>query len=183
VLHCIFTFYQHFCEIHFNVHDDKMASDGVVCSQVDDLCRNVTRHLNCLQDDNRNTRKRALEAIRKEVVPLDNVQDGQRGVVHTVMRPLLHVFSDPVEKCRELAIVTVTELVRSLPEPSELLQYIVPSLVQRLGQPDIVEPSEELRLKLTELVGILIDLTTTHTAPYIDDFVCIAYSFNRIFIE
>jgi dynein assembly factor 5, axonemal len=154
------------------VHDDKMESSGVVGSQVEDLCRNLTRHLNCLQDDNRNTRKRALEAIRKEVLPVDSLLDGQRGVVHTVIRPLLHVFSDPVEKCRELAINTVTDLVRTSSEPSELLQFVVPSLVQRLGQPDIVESSEELRLKLVELTTVLIDLTTTRVAPYLDDLVC-----------
>lgn len=153
------------------MHDDKMESNGVVGSQVDDLCRNLTRHLNCLQDDNRNTRKRALEAIRKEVVPLDSVQDSHRGVAHAVIRPLLHIFADSVEKCRELAIITVTDIVRSVSQPSELLQFVVPSLVQRLGQQDIVEPSEELRLKLVELSSILIDLTTTQTAPYLDDYV------------
>ena len=143
-----------------------------MCSQVvDDLCRNITRHLNCLQDDNRNTRKRALEAIRKEVLPVNTFKDDQQAVVHTVLRPLLHVFSDPVEKCRELAVILVAELVQALPEPSELLQHIVPTLVQRLAQPDIVEPSEELRLKLVVLSTALIDLTATKTSPYLDDFV------------
>jgi dynein assembly factor 5, axonemal len=145
-----------------------MAMNGVVCSQVDDLCINLTRNLNCLRDDSRQTRVRALEAIRKELPP----SGGQNSVVHAVIGPLVHVFSDPVEKCRELAIVTVTELVRTISEPSELLQYVVPSLVQRLGQPEIVESSEELRLKLVELVTAFIDLTTSQTAPYLDDFVC-----------
>ena len=151
-----------------------MASEIVVCSQVDDLCRSITRHLNCLQDDNRNTRKRALESIRKEFIPLNVSNNDQTSLVNAIVRPMLHVFSDPVEKCRELAIVLVTDWVNSLPEPCDLLQHVVPTLVQRLGQPDIVEPSEELRLKLVELLILLVDLTTTKTAPYLDDCVRIS---------
>lgn len=162
----------------------KMADGSVNGSQVvDDLCKNISRHLNCLQDENRNTRKRALEAIRKEILPLTTNEttsgaEGepsslvtQRGFQETVLRPLLRIFSDQVEKCRELAICTVDELIRTGPEAGDFLQFLIPTLVQRLGQPEITEPSEELRLKLVQLTTRLVELTGTHIAPYLDDLV------------
>jgi dynein assembly factor 5 len=143
---------------------------------VDDLCKNIARHLNCLQDENRNTRRRALEAIRKEISPPFKGDSGteeslicQRGFQETVLRPLLRIFADPVEKCRELAITTVDELICTAPEARDFLQFVVPTLVQRLGQQEVTEPSEELRLKLIQLACRLVDLSSTNIAPYLDD--------------
>lgn len=141
---------------------------------VDAAC-GVMRHLNCLQDQNRLTRRRALEAIRNEILPrqTDNgdhaAPDGR--VVEVVIRPLLRVFTDPVEKCRELAILTVSEVVELTQEPTSLLQCVVPTLAQRLAQPEIIESSEELRLKLVELMHSTVDRCNVHVAPYINDLV------------
>ena len=136
----------------------------------------IMRHLNCLQDHNRLTRRRALEAIRNEIFSAQSNSAGDRVVcaisgAETVIRPLLRAFSDPVEKCRELAIITVSEMLESTQEPSSLLQCVIPTLVQRLAQPTIVEPSEELRLKLVELMHSMITRCNVHVAPYLDDLV------------
>jgi len=141
-----------------------------------DATHGVMRHLNCLQDQNRLTRRRALEAIRSELFSgQTNDVDGrvapERRVVEVIIRPLLRAFSDPVEKCRELAILTVSEVLEVTPEPSSFLQCVVPTLVQRLGQPEIMEPSEELRLQLIELMRSEIDRCNVHVAPYLNDLV------------
>ena len=130
----------------------------------------VMRHLNSLQDQNRLTRRRALEAIRRELFTGEDVAP-DRSVVEAIIRPLLRVFSDPVEKCRELAILTVSELFESTEQPSSFLQCVIPTLVQRLAQPEITEPSEELRLKLVELVHSVIYRGNVHVTPYLNDLV------------
>jgi len=96
------------------------------------------RHINCLLDDNRNVRKRALEAIRKESTDTALSERGGGDVRLALMRdtvkPLLKLFADPVEKCRELAIAGVCEGVAKISDPAEFLSSIVPTVMQRLGQ-------------------------------------------------
>ena len=53
---------------------DRRPENGV-SDQVDRLCHGLSRNLNCLLDDNRNTRKRALESIRKEALAMRDRQD------------------------------------------------------------------------------------------------------------
>ena len=143
-----------------------------VCGGEFDATYGVMRHLNCLQDQNRLTRRRALEAIRNEIFSRDtNSVAPDRGVVEAIIRPLLRVFSDPVEKCRELAIRTVSEVLQLTQEPYSFLQFVIPTLVQRLAQPEISEPSEELRLQLIELTRSTIDRCNIHVAPYLNDLV------------
>lgn len=63
-------------------------------------------------DENRSTRRRALERLQKEAVPSTphlHVADEMEGLVDFLLKPLLKEFSDPVEKCRELAIGIVTK--------------------------------------------------------------------------
>lgn len=61
-------------------------------------------------DENRSTRRRALERLQKEAVPsTPHLADEMEGLVDFLLKPLLKEFSDPVEKCRELAIAIVTK--------------------------------------------------------------------------
>jgi len=134
----------------------------------------LTRHLNCLQDQNRHTRRQALDAIRNELFSDGQTNDRvapECGVVETLIRSLLRAFSDPVERCRELAILTVGELMESTQDPSSLLQCVIPTLVQSLAQPEITEPSEELRLKLVQLMHSVVQRCGVHVAPYLHDLV------------
>jgi len=145
-----------------------------VCADVGNTC-GVVRHLNCLQDQNRAVRRRALEAVRNEIFS-GQVNNDDRGspdhrVVEIVIGPLLRAFSDPVEKCRELAITTVSEVLELTQEPCGLLQCVIPTLVQRLAQPEIVEPSEELRLKLVELMFSAVNRCNAYVASYLNDLV------------
>ncbi|ELU05823.1 hypothetical protein CAPTEDRAFT_167239 [Capitella teleta] len=134
---------------------------------------NLPRHLNCLGDENRNTRKRALEAIRKETVsrsPALSTED-LGNVFQSIGGPLLKLFSDPVEKCRELSIDIIGKFLEKVPSPSSYLHVVVPVVTQRLGQQDIVEPSEELRLELIVLLTHLVELSGRDIHPYLDDLI------------
>ncbi len=67
--------------------------------------------MNCLSDENRSTRKRALERLKKETIGRRPGYDPSQlqGVCEFLVKPLLRIFSDPVEKCRELSISLLTE--------------------------------------------------------------------------
>ena len=67
--------------------------------------------MNCLSDENRGTRRRALEKICKQWANEHKTAPPsvQRGLLEFLLKPLLKVFSDPVEKCRELSITFIQE--------------------------------------------------------------------------
>lgn len=71
----------------------------------------LQRDVNCLADENRATRKRGLERLKKEtVVHSPPYTAGQlQAVLNLLIKPLLKSLSDPVEKCRELAISLLAE--------------------------------------------------------------------------
>ena len=75
------------------------------------VLQKLQRDVNCLSDSNRATRKRALERLHKESVghspsyPPTLLQ----GLMEFMLKPLLKMISDPVEKCRELAINLIAE--------------------------------------------------------------------------
>lgn len=138
-----------------------------------DLDSTLARHINCLNDSNKMIRKKALESIRTEILnrstPLN--QPNLQKVFNDLLKPLLKVFHDTSESCRELVIEMVTELISRVPEPCECLPYLIPILVQRLGQPDYVEPSEEIRLLLVKLARQLVEISGKSIGVYLDDFV------------
>ncbi|XP_063446275.1 dynein axonemal assembly factor 5-like [Mytilus trossulus] len=133
----------------------------------------IARHINCLTEDNRNTRKRALEGIRKDTLDRNpSLQVSElTHILSEIIKPLLKAFSDPVEKCRSLAISTVKDYCKVIEKPVRFLPYIMPVLVQRLGQQDITESSEELRLLLVEFCLDIVEFSGKDIHIFLDDFI------------
>lgn len=135
------------------------------------VLQGIARYINCLGEENRNVRKRALVDMKNETVlrkpPLDSSEI--QPIFNEVLKPLLKTLSDPVEKCRELAICMLVEFFKLVDEPVVSLPYVIPVLVQRLGQQDITEPSEELRLILIEMLHQIIIFSKKNMSVYVDD--------------
>ncbi|XP_029432583.1 dynein assembly factor 5, axonemal [Rhinatrema bivittatum] len=131
----------------------------------------VARHLNCLGEESKSSRKRALGSIQKEV------EDGRlsgtalQEVFGELLKPLLRCLADPSERCRETAVQLLSFCVGGVPRPEEALPYLVPALLQRLGSPEVVEASEELRLALLQLLTLTVDVCGGKLAPYLDEMV------------
>lgn len=134
-----------------------------------EILRGLARHLNCLNEDNKSTRKRALEQIKKETVDKGVPSAVLQELLSDLLKPLLKCLSDPMERCRETAIATITEFIRCVPKPEETLPYLIPCLAQRLGEKDIVEPAEELRLSAVELLVLTVEVCGKHLSPYLNE--------------
>ncbi|XP_070187800.1 dynein axonemal assembly factor 5-like isoform X2 [Littorina saxatilis] len=135
------------------------------------VLQGIARHINCLGEDNRNLRKKALESIRNDTIkrkPALQTADLD-PIFSEILKPLLKTFSDPVEKCRELSIGIVHGFFEKVSDPEERLSYVFPILVQRLGQQEMVETSEEIRLQLMELMSLLIDKAGPKLPAYLED--------------
>ncbi|KAK0056558.1 dynein assembly factor 5 axonemal [Biomphalaria pfeifferi] len=135
------------------------------------VVQGLSRYLNCLGDENRNTRRNALMNIHKDTVnrnpPLDSTES--QIIFKEVVKPLLQTFSDPVEKCRELSISITYSFLKRLTNPDEYLSYLLPLLVQRLGQQEITESSEELRAQLIDMLIFLVESSKEKMGIYVDD--------------
>lgn len=136
-----------------------------------EVLRGLARHLNCLGEANKSTRKRALECIKRETV--DKKWSGVvlQELFSALLKPLLKCLSDPMERCREIAITLIGDFVRCVPEPQESLPYLVPCLAQRFGEKEILEPAEELRLSATEMLTLTVEVCGKQLAPYLNEMI------------
>uniref|UniRef100_A0AAQ6A8Y3 TOG domain-containing protein n=1 Tax=Amphiprion ocellaris TaxID=80972 RepID=A0AAQ6A8Y3_AMPOC len=144
------------------------AGDEHAASEV---LRGVARHLNCLNEDNKATRRRALELIRRDTLDRALSSGVQQEVFSALLQPLLRCLSDPMEKCRETSIAMITEFLRSVPRPEEALPYLMPCLAQRFGEKEVLEPAEELRLSAVEMLVLLVEVCGKNLAPFLSEMI------------
>ena len=144
-------------------------------SAMQNVLQTIARSVNSLSDDNRNSRKVALIAINKELFKNNTSTPSviQKILLGTLIKPYLKLLSDPVEKCRSLSLSFIKDCFDIIEDKHEVLRYVVPVMVLRLGQKEVVEPSEEIRLFLVEFLECLIINCSTQISPYLDDIVTI----------
>ncbi|XP_014681883.1 PREDICTED: dynein assembly factor 5, axonemal-like isoform X2 [Priapulus caudatus] len=145
----------------------------VVEDDLSEVSAKLSLLLNRLRDVDRVKRRKALEEIRSELFSDKYSSNTAKlnKVYGDLSRPLLKCFSDPVEKCRALSIQLVLDIIQTTQTPSELLPYLVPTLVERLGNNNITESAEELRLDLVNLLAIVITLCNKAFVVYMDEVV------------
>ncbi|XP_045571589.1 dynein axonemal assembly factor 5 [Salmo salar] len=134
-----------------------------------EVLRALARHLNCLNEDSKTTRRRALEAIKRETIDKGLSSGVLQEVFTCLLKSLLKCLSDPMERCRETAIHMLGDFIRCVPQPEDSLPYLMPALTQRLGGKEILEPAEELRLSMVEVLTLTVEVCGRHLAPYLDD--------------
>nr|XP_057904336.1 dynein axonemal assembly factor 5 [Doryrhamphus excisus] len=136
-----------------------------------EVLRGLARHLNCLSEDNKSTRKRALESIKKETVDKKLSGVVLQDLFSALLKPLLKCLSDPMERCREIAIMLISEFMRYVPEPQQSLPYLMPCMAQRFGEKEILEPAEELRLSAMEMLTLTVEVCGKQLAPYLNEMI------------
>ena len=138
-----------------------------------DLLQQHQRDLNCLSDENRQTRLRAL----KKLAALPEGGHPPPTLLslweHALRTPVLKLFSDPVEKVRELAITITTDLLRVFPPAGTIdtAPFLVPVVVSRVAGATIEEGAEELRLLLLQLVELLLERARGAIGPSLPELV------------
>ncbi|KAL4658134.1 dynein assembly factor 5, axonemal [Arapaima gigas] len=133
-----------------------------------EVLRALARHVNCLSEDNKATRRRALEAIRKETFEQRLSSAVLQDVFASLLKPLLKCLLDPTERCREAAVNMITDFLRNVPRPEEALPYFMPTFSQRLAGSELLEPSEELRLAMVQALSLSVEVCGARLAPYLD---------------
>ena len=152
---------------------NREPNDDYAMVAADDLV--AQRDLNCLADDNRQTRKRALTKLAALPTSGHPPELLATAWTDTLRSPILKLFADPVEKNRELAITLATEMVAALPDTTvtDSLSQIVPAVVARIGGSEVAESAEELRLQLLELVEALVKRCGSALAAHLTELVTV----------
>uniref|UniRef100_H2YGR6 TOG domain-containing protein n=1 Tax=Ciona savignyi TaxID=51511 RepID=H2YGR6_CIOSA len=138
----------------------------------DSVRKLLQRHVNCLSDESKITRKRGLLDLRKETIDRHLGGTLLQEISVEVLKPTLKCLSDTSEKNRELATMLIANYIEVIPSPEDTLAYIIPTLAQRLGQQEIAEQSEELRLLILQTILFpCVELSGKNIAGYLDEMI------------
>ncbi|EPY25477.1 HEAT repeat-containing protein 2, partial [Angomonas deanei] len=107
------------------------------------------KHVNGLTDSNKMKRCASYKQL-SGLVKQDPTLFPKKEAFDLI-RTCLKGFEDPSERCREEAISIVNELVSS--QDANVLDWVLPSVVTRIGITPVAENSEELRLHLLKLAS------------------------------
>jgi dynein assembly factor 5 len=146
---------------------------ATVAEKITEIVAVCQRDLNCLTDPNRGTRKRGTDKIRKLVEEVDAEVRAHPDFVAALRRPLVALFADPTERCRENAVLLMKDLSDTCTDLEATLPLVIPAISQRLGAPTIVEDSEEVRLVMVTYLTALVELpgSKEYISMYVDNYV------------
>lgn len=133
----------------------------------------LEQYIITLQSESKMARKQALQSINDEIFENPTNDDCDLTMIFPEVYPyVLKSFSDSAEACRECAAKIIVNFIGKLPLNDYYLTYILPVIVRRIGCPEIIEDSEEIRLKLIELVHLILKkYKVPHLlSPFINDF-------------
>jgi hypothetical protein len=133
----------------------------------------VVRDINALSENDRNVRREALKKLERAFVSkrTASVEIIGQVFVQNAHKPLLKGLSDSIEKCRELALQILKELVNVLPERDllDVLALLLAAIVQRFKIIPFPEQAEEIRLELLELLRAIVKRLASHLGVYSHD--------------
>ncbi|KAJ3107040.1 HEAT repeat-containing protein 2 [Phlyctochytrium planicorne] len=150
------------------VLESDVLEDGQIKEQ------SLQRDINVIVDSasDRNSKRRSLEKIYKETVgrPGKPIPAELAALLFPdLVRPLVKSLGDSVEKCRELSINIITGFIKAVEDILPALPTIIPAYSARLGEQEIVEPSEEIRLQLVSSLILMVDKAGADFAPGVDE--------------
>lgn len=112
------------------------------------------RDINCLLDESRVLRLNGLNSIVQGLFKSENKQEDIHELFKkALLKNLLKVVSDKVEKHRGISIQILTKFFDTVPNiDNDLVNSILKEAVLRLKDTPPAEPSEEIRLQLINLL-------------------------------
>lgn len=139
----------------------------------------ISRNLILLSDLNKFTRKNALKALKSELLEYKETNFINNELINSIITRLPEALNDSVEGNRELVVEILTFLLKKIENVSEMLPGLFTVLVNRLGQDEITEYSEELRLSIFNILNILLS-DSLDLSAFVDDFFTIL---QRTFVD
>lgn len=109
------------------------------------------RDINCLKDRDKSTRISALGRLLSSLKSESN----HSALFQKLKHPLLDLLKDPSDKCKELSVSLLKSFISSNSIPPEDLPLLIQSFHSRLGQDQLIESCEEVRVSSIETLFLL----------------------------
>lgn len=125
-----------------------------------------------LQADEKNRRRQALEELMRNVSHVEDTSDKVDILAKKwehVHRFLVRLLNDNMETCRDLTVGILRIFLEVLPPEDKYILYVIPIMSRRLGAQELIEPSEEVRLKCVSLLHMIILKYESLLVPYLRD--------------
>lgn len=122
-----------------------------------------------LEDESKSRRKSTLLQIKDETIGRISKPERMQEVFDTIFKPVLKLFNDPSEVCREVSINLLNDFFPHLESKDPYLTYIINVMVQRIGEAEVQESSEEIRLLLIKFLRQIISKSGCDLMPYLND--------------
>lgn len=132
----------------------------------------INKYCNELSSEDKKQRKKAIENIKNELLGLSNASsENLTPLYELVQKRLINGFKDKTESVREIAVVTVTEVIQVIPAKQLYFESLMPVISDRLSGDVMLENSEEVRLCLVKLLSLLVSKYKNYLFHYLNDFV------------
>ena len=129
------------------------------------------RDLNRVSDSDRNTRKRGLQNLL-DTLPWNDKNNQTKNHLNTfvnksLIEVLIITLTDSTEKCRELVLKIIQKIFESKISINSYHEKIIRVLCSRIDDAPFIEPSEELRLIILQLLSNFLHLEYSNTTSTI----------------
>ncbi|XP_076283993.1 dynein axonemal assembly factor 5-like [Lasioglossum baleicum] len=118
-------------------------------------------------------KKRRAQGL-KEIIQILRTPQSESEIIdlwNAVNKSLHKILTDSAEICRDNAVEIFQLLLANLTPHDNYILYLLPILSRRLGSQELIETSEEVRLKCVALLKLLILKYNTLLASYVDDLI------------
>lgn len=111
-----------------------------------------------LQKPDRTSRQTALQNILTHCRNPDVTftESDANNIFSAFYLALLKCYNDRYENCRNLAIEIVTTLLGTVPKTSSYTECFVSVVAKRIGRPELLEDSEEVRFALVKQIAVIV---------------------------
>lgn len=133
----------------------------------------LQKNLNGLQSEDKKKRKSSLSDLRKQLFSQPTKCSSLLQDNEDVFKAIVRCISDESEACRESAVNILKDLLVEKVIVDLNLVLLMPVLSVRLGSEEVVEPSEEVRYALVELLHSVVKRSSKDLLPYFNDIVVI----------
>ena len=126
------------------------------------------RNINCLLDKERNIRLRALKEFNKDLFEEKNDAVLGKFWRDHLVKPLVLIYDDKIEKLRELAIEITQKMLERF-ELQDEAQVIISGIVARMDKIPFPEQSEEVRIEFLELLDQMLSINFYPFVPQLTE--------------
>lgn len=138
-------------------------------SQADSIV--LYRLTSSIQSEDRKKRKAGLDEFYKIFFENNSTDISLEATLSELQKSLFKCLYDPSEGVRDSSINVINELIQRTEIDEEFISELIPILLWRLGENEVNEPSEEVRLRLVTMTNDIIVKMETKISPFTGDLI------------